>query len=121
MGEGRGCGLSPGRPRSGSPGRMISIPRLVLAGLSGGSGKTIVSLGLTRSFVDKGLAVAPFKKGPDYIDAAWLGIAAKRPACNLDPFLMDQGSVTALFAERARGTDLAFVEGNRGLFDGGDL
>jgi cobyrinic acid a,c-diamide synthase len=100
---------------------MIRIPRLVLAGLSGGAGKTIVSLGLTRAWVDLGLCVAPFKKGPDYIDAAWLGLAARRPACNLDPFLMEPGDMAALFAGKTRDADLAFVEGNRGLFDGGDL
>ncbi|WP_173083925.1 cobyrinate a,c-diamide synthase [Fundidesulfovibrio magnetotacticus] len=99
---------------------MIRIPRLVLAGLSGGSGKTIVSLGLAGAWARKGLAVAPFKKGPDYIDAAWLGLAANRPACNLDPFLMEPDAVRALFVERAKGLDLAVVEGNRGLFDGGD-
>jgi cobyrinic acid a,c-diamide synthase len=100
---------------------MIRIPRIVLAGLSGGAGKTIVSLGLTRAWVNRGLCVAPFKKGPDYIDAAWLGLAAKRQACNLDPFLMDSEAMAALFASKARDADLAFVEGNRGLFDGGDL
>ena len=100
---------------------MIRIPRLVLAGLSGGSGKTIVSLGLTRAWVNQGLCVAPFKKGPDYIDAAWLGLAAKRLACNLDPFLMDAGTLAALFIQKAQGADLAFTEGNRGLFDGGDV
>jgi len=100
---------------------MIRIPRLVLAGLSGGSGKTIVSLGLTRAWVNQGLHVAPFKKGPDYIDAAWLGLAAKRPACNLDPFLMEADTMAALFSHKAHGADLAFTEGNRGLFDGGDV
>ncbi|WP_243359899.1 cobyrinate a,c-diamide synthase [Fundidesulfovibrio terrae] len=100
---------------------MIRIPRLVLAGLSGGSGKTIVSLGLTRAWVNQGLAVAPFKKGPDYIDAAWLSLAAKRAASNLDPFLMDEAAMAALFAHKAQGADLAFTEGNRGLFDGGDV
>lgn len=99
---------------------MTRIPRLVLAGLSGGSGKTIVSLGLTRAWVNQGLCVAPFKKGPDYIDAAWLGLAARRPACNLDPFLLDEQALAGLFAQKSEGADLAFTEGNRGLFDGGD-
>ena len=99
---------------------MTRIPRLVLAGLSGGSGKTIVSLGLTRAWVNQGLVVAPFKKGPDYIDAAWLGLAARRPACNLDPFLLDEPTLVSLFAQKSLGADLAFTEGNRGLFDGGD-
>ncbi|WP_243312158.1 cobyrinate a,c-diamide synthase [Fundidesulfovibrio agrisoli] len=99
---------------------MISIPRLVLAGLSGGSGKTIVSLGLTRAWVNQGLRVAPFKKGPDYIDAAWLSLSARTPACNLDPFLFPDDVLLGLFAQKAAQADLAFVEGNRGLFDGGD-
>ncbi|GAB6038178.1 cobyrinate a,c-diamide synthase [Fundidesulfovibrio butyratiphilus] len=99
---------------------MLHIPRLVLAGLSGGAGKTIVSLGLVRALVQSGLNVAPFKKGPDYIDAAWLGLAARCPASNLDPYLLDEDVLRALFAEKSRGADLSFTEGNRGLFDGKD-
>ena len=100
---------------------MSHLPRLVLAGLCGGSGKTIVSLGLTRAFLQDGLAVAPFKKGPDYIDAAWLALAAKSPAHNLDPFLLSPEDLAQLFWEKSQGFDLAFIEGNRGLFDGGDV
>ena len=99
----------------------MSPPRLVLAGLCGGSGKTIVSLGLTRAFLQDSKSVAAFKKGPDYIDAAWLGLAARRPAHNLDPFLMSPEDLLQLFREKAQGSDLAFIEGNRGLFDGGDV
>ena len=99
---------------------MPHIPRLVLAGLSGGSGKTLVSLGLARAWLEAGHRVAPFKKGPDYIDAAWLGLAAKTHATNLDPFLLPEATLRDLFVEKAASCDLALVEGNRGLFDGGD-
>lgn len=67
-----------------------------------------------------GLDVRPFKKGPDYIDAQWLGLAARKPASNLDPFFLPPERLRALFWTRARGADLALVEGNRGLFDGLD-
>ncbi|MCM0755949.1 cobyrinate a,c-diamide synthase [Desulfovibrio aminophilus] len=100
---------------------MASFPRLILAGLSGGSGKTIVSLGLCRALLQAGHAPRPFKKGPDYIDATWLGLAARAGCSNLDPFLLAPETQLSLFADKARGYDLAVIEGNRGLFDGKDL
>ena len=66
----------------------MQLPRIVISGLSGGSGKTLLSLGLTRAFRQRGRRVMPAKKGPAYIDAAWLGIAAGRPAANLDPYFL---------------------------------
>jgi cobyrinic acid a,c-diamide synthase len=99
---------------------MTHFPRIILAGLSGGSGKTFVSVGLCRALTRRGLSVAPFKKGPDYIDASWLSHAANRTACNLDPFLLPPETIKALFQEKACGADISVIEGNRGLFDGKD-
>lgn len=96
-------------------------PRLVLAGLSGGSGKTIVSLGVCRAAIDTGLKVRPFKKGPDYIDAHWLSLASRASTSNLDPFLFSAARTRALFQIRMQDHDLAIIEGNRGLFDGKDV
>lgn len=100
---------------------MNDRPRLVLAGLSGGAGKTILTLGLTRALSASGLRVRPFKKGPDYIDAAWLGLAAGRDAANLDPYLFPASRILPLFLEKSHGVDISLVEGNRGLFDGMDV
>lgn len=91
-----------------------------MAGLSGGTGKTIVSLGLARAFSRVGKSVAPFKKGPDYIDAKWLGLAAGRPCSNLDPFFHSEETIRSLFWHKSQGHDLSVIEGNRGLFDGKD-
>jgi cobyrinic acid a,c-diamide synthase len=96
-------------------------PRLVLAGLSGGAGKTILSLGVCRALAQAGLRVRPFKKGPDYIDAAWLGLAAGRDATNLDPFLLPPERIPSLFLEKSEHCDISIVEGNRGIFDGMDV
>lgn len=93
-------------------------PRLIVAGLSGGSGKTIVSLGLGRAFVESGKIVQPFKKGPDYIDANWLGLSCQESTSNLDPFLFSSDLIRALFKARTITCDLALIEGNRGVFDG---
>jgi cobyrinic acid a,c-diamide synthase len=97
----------------------LRTPRLVVAGLSGDGGKTLVSLGLARAFSDSGRVVQPFKKGPDYIDAAWLSAATGRPCRNLDPFLMEEAAMGRAL-EAAGPADLLLVEGNRGLFDGVD-
>lgn len=81
----------------------------------------MVSLGLTRALHLRGRAVRAFKKGPDYIDAAWLSLASKAPQGNLDPFFTPGQTLLNLFSDMAAGYDLALVEGNRGLFDGLDL
>ena len=99
----------------------MHIPRLIISGLSGGAGKTMVSLGLARALVRSGLRVKAFKKGPDYIDAAWLALAARSPQGNLDPFFLPAPALRSLFLRGAAGHDLALVEGNRGIFDGLDL
>jgi cobyrinic acid a,c-diamide synthase len=97
---------------------MDSVKAIVVAGLSGGSGKSVVSVGLTAAWTGAGRIVAPFKKGPDYIDAGWLQCAAGRNCYNLDPYLVAPETITASFRQRSVGADLALVEGNRGLFDG---
>ncbi len=98
----------------------VRIPRLLVAGLRGGSGKTLIALGLAASFRKRGLVVAPFKKGPDYIDASWLTRAAGRPCRNLDLFLFTPPVALRNFSRATENADLALVEGNRGLFDGMD-
>lgn len=96
------------------------IPRIVIAALKGGAGKTLISIGITAAMHKRGYKVAPFKKGPDYIDSAWLGIAAGAPCYNLDRYLAGTQGVRNSFAIHTIGSDLAVVEGNRGLFDGVD-
>jgi len=98
----------------------VNIPRILVAGLRGGGGKTLISLGLTAALRRQGRRVASFKKGPDYIDAAWLSMAADTPCRNLDLFLMSQQAVLRSFASSTREADVAVIEGNRGLYDGMD-
>jgi len=99
----------------------IRVPRLLVAGLSGDSGKTIASLSLLTALRQKGLAIAVFKKGPDYIDAAWLTRFAGSEARNLDTYLAGRDKVRRTFTAAARRADFALIEGNRGIFDGKDV
>jgi cobyrinic acid a,c-diamide synthase len=96
------------------------LPRIVVAGLAGDTGKTLVAAGLTRALTRRGHAVAPFKNGPDFIDAAWLGAAAGVPGRNLDTYLMSSATIAASMQRAAQASDLAIIEGKRGLFDGAD-
>jgi cobyrinic acid a,c-diamide synthase len=98
----------------------LSLPRVVVAGLAGDVGKSLVTLGLARALCNRGRRVAPFKKGPDFIDAAWLGAAARAPGRNLDTYLMTSAAIAGSLQRAAQNADLALVEGNRGLFDGAD-
>lgn len=101
---------------------LFHKPRLMIAALRGGSGKTVVSLGLIGTWRRHSkLRVVPFKKGPDYIDAAWLALAARRPCYNLDPYLMSADEMLSSFAHRSGAGDASVIEGNRGLYDGVDV
>lgn len=97
-----------------------ALPRIIIAALRGGSGKTILSLGLISAFRKRGYRVAPFKKGPDFIDSGWLEFAAARSCHNLDPFLMTDIQIMQSFHSHSAEADLSLIEGNRGLFDGLD-
>jgi cobyrinic acid a,c-diamide synthase len=99
---------------------MNGYPRIIITGLRGGSGKTIVSLAMTAAFVSAGRNVIPFKKGPDYIDAGWLAKAAGSPCYNLDLFIMTPDQAFASFMTHAGKDVLSLIEGNRGLYDGVD-
>lgn len=100
---------------------MINCPRLVIAGLGGDTGKTAVSVGLCRVWQKQGLKVVPFKKGPDYIDMGWLSRGAGYPCFNIDLFLMNKEQALSSFTLNITDSDIAVIEGNRGLYDGMDL
>jgi cobyrinic acid a,c-diamide synthase len=100
---------------------IFNPPRIIIAALKGGSGKTLLSLGLTSAWKGMGHRVAAFKKGPDFIDSGWLSFAAGRPCHNLDPFLMNPEQIVTSILRNSTGADISLIEGNRGLFDGLDL
>lgn len=94
------------------------VPTLVLGGVSSGVGKTTITCALIRAFVRRGLVVAPYKCGPDYLDPSYLSRAAGRSAHNLDSWMMGKSALRSTFARTAQGADLAIVEGVMGIFDG---
>jgi cobyrinic acid a,c-diamide synthase len=97
------------------------MQRLLISAAHKSSGKTTLSIGLCAALHARGLAVQPFKKGPDFIDPMWLGLASGRPCHNLDFYLMGHDEILATFSTESTQADISIIEGNKGLYDGLDL
>lgn len=97
---------------------MKQIPQFLIAAPCSGSGKTTVCRGLMTALMRRGLAVQPYKCGPDYIDTKFHAAVCRRPSVNLDTFMASPEHVRRLYAHYAEGADACVVEGMMGLFDG---
>jgi cobyrinic acid a,c-diamide synthase len=91
--------------------KITDFPRIMIAALRGGSGKTILSIGLIAAWKKHKKSIAPFKKGPDYIDTGWLALAAGRPCYNLDTFLLETPQILQSFMAHTRQDDIAVNPG----------
>ncbi len=85
------------------------------------SGKTTVSIALSRLLRNKGLSVQPFKKGPDFIDPMWLNIASGSRTYNLDFYFMSKNKIREHFITHSLNSEISIVEGNHGLHDSFDI
>jgi len=99
----------------------MNLPRIVISAPHRSSGKTTVSIGLCAALRSAGLAVQPFKKGPDFIDPMWLSAAAGRECRNLDLFMMGDEEIMKSVGRNGADAGTAVIEGNMGLFDSIDV
>jgi len=91
---------------------------LVIAAPASGSGKTTLVLGLLTALKRRGLKVAPFKVGPDFIDPGHHGAACGQVSRNLDGWMCGEQVVRENYLRGCAGAHIALVEGVMGLFDG---
>ena len=91
----------------------------LIGGTASGSGKTTLTLGIMAALKARGLAVQPFKCGPDFIDPSLHKMVTAEISSNLDLRMCGRRFCNDIFKSRFAGKDVAVVEGVMGLFDGG--
>ncbi|MBR4234793.1 MAG: cobyrinate a,c-diamide synthase [Clostridia bacterium] len=91
--------------------------RLLVAGTGSGCGKTTSSILLMACLKRRGIDVAPYKAGPDYIDPGFHRRVCGRASYNLDTWLMSAEEIKRVLRTDA---DIALIEGVMGYYDGLD-
>jgi cobyrinic acid a,c-diamide synthase len=94
------------------------VKGFVIAGTNSGVGKTTISIGIMEALRKRGLKIAPFKVGPDYIDPAFHKYVCNEYSYNLDEVMLEKNTVKYIFRKHSEKKDIAVVEGVMGLYDG---
>ncbi len=97
---------------------MDNYPRLVIAGVHSGVGKTTVATAVMAALAGMGLKVQPFKVGPDYIDPGYHTAATGRVSRNLDAWFLGEEGIKEMFTRSAMDADISVIEGVMGMYDG---
>ncbi|MBQ8509473.1 MAG: cobyrinate a,c-diamide synthase [Clostridia bacterium] len=93
-----------------------SLPRVLIAGTSSGSGKTTAVCAILSLLKRRGIDVTSCKCGPDYIDPMFHKSVLGVDCTNLDPFFVDGNLLRYLLAENGGG--MTVIEGVMGYYDG---
>ena len=96
----------------------MTLPRFMIAAPASGSGKTLVTCGVLQALVNRGLKVASFKCGPDYIDPMFHSRVIGARSKNLDAYFVEEPTLRYLFGRTAEQCDVSVVEGVMGFYDG---
>ncbi len=91
------------------------MKKVMIAGVSSGSGKTTIVCALLQYLVDRGINAASFKCGPDYIDTMFHKEVIGAPSYNLDSYFMDEETLKYLFDKNS--ADISIIEGVMGFYD----
>ncbi len=98
--------------------KSVKVPRVLLCAGASNSGKTLITCGILQALKNRGMRLASFKCGPDYIDPMFHERVIGTRARNLDAFFAKPEVLRFLLAENSRGADVSVVEGVMGYYDG---
>ena len=96
----------------------MEIPRILFGAMASGSGKTLITCGFLQALVNRGMKVASFKCGPDYIDPMFHSRVIGTKSRNLDMFFTSGERTRYLLSVNAADCDIAVMEGVMGYYDG---
>jgi len=97
---------------------MVDMKSIIIAAPHSGSGKTTITLGIMECLRKRGLKIAPFKVGPDFIDPGYHKLVTGKPSINLDGWMCSADFVRSTFTLHSEWADMTIIEGVMGLFDG---
>lgn len=97
------------------------VPRVMIAGIASGSGKTTMVCAILQELKKRGLALSACKCGPDYIDPMFHRTITGAKTANLDLFFTPPDVVREILYQNSVGRDITIIEGVMGYYDGMQL
>lgn len=97
---------------------LLNAPRLLIAGIHSGVGKTLFTLGLAYELRRRNLGVSVGISGPNLLQATLFKRTTGRFVRCFDEQLLSPNQVLAGLGQASIGTDIVLIDGRNGLYDG---
>ncbi|MDW8045646.1 MAG: AAA family ATPase, partial [Nitrososphaerota archaeon] len=98
----------------------MKVSRIVISGVSGKIGKTLITMAIIKGLKERGLIIQPFKIGPDFIDPSYHNLFSTLPSRNLDSIMFSREVLLSSFLRNVKNVSIAIIEGMFGLYDSVD-
>ena len=93
-------------------------PQFILSPLASDNGKILLSMGLMRALVRRGMNVQTFECGPDLSDTVCHAAATGNASVNLDTWYSSRTRIQSLYNTYGEHADVCVIDNAAGLFDG---